>query len=243
MTPPRLEVSGLTAGYGGPAVVRDLDLTVEAGRITCLLGANGAGKSTTLGAITGIVRSTSGTVRLDGVELTTGKAHRVARAGLALVPEDRALFPSLTVAEHLRLAGGRGAGAADAIEWFPALAPLMRERVGVLSGGEQQMVAIARALVGRPRVLLVDEMSLGLAPLVVRSLLDTVAELARSTDCAVLLVEQHVSLAIGVADHAYVLSRGRLTFDGPAADLDADRDLLLAAYLGGGANSVTTIDS
>lgn len=238
---PRFHVTGLTAGYDGADVLHGLDLVIGAGEVVALLGANGAGKSTALGAMTGLLGARSGTVRLDGERLSLRSPHRVARAGVALVPEDRSLFASLTVADHLRLADSRSSRRraatederrAEVLAWFPALSPLMGTRVGLLSGGEQQMVALARALMGRPRVLLIDEMSLGLAPIVVSSLLGVIEQLAADTGCGVLLVEQHVALALDVATRAYVLSRGRVTYEGPAAELAADHDTLLASYLG-----------
>jgi len=237
----RFEVAGLCAGYDGRTVLHDLDLTVGAGEIVALLGANGAGKSTALGAMTGLVRASAGSVSLDGETVPLRSPHRITRLGIAHVPESRSLFPSLTVADHLRLADSRRArrrssagvdASAEVLRWFPALEPLLRTRVGVLSGGEQQMVAIGRALMTRPRVLLIDEMSLGLAPLVVSSILDAVVQLAAGTGCGVLLVEQHVPLALDAAARAVVLSRGRVTFSGAAADLAADHDALVAAYLG-----------
>ena len=247
---PRFEVRGLSAGYDGRTVLHSVDLTVGAGEVVCLLGANGAGKSTALGAMTGLVRAEAGAVLLDGAPLPLRSTHDIARLGVAHVPEDRSLFPSLTVGDHLRLGvrAGRSRrsavseGIADALAWFPALEPLLGTRVGLLSGGEQQMVAIGRALVARPRLLLLDEMSLGLAPLIVTSLLDVVARLAADTGCGVLLVEQHVALALDVAARAYVLHRGRITYDGPAAALAADHDALVATYLGG-PNSVTVMGS
>ena len=229
----RLEVLGLAAGYEGRAVVEGIDLRVDDAEVVCLLGPNGAGKTSTLLAIAGVIRRLEGSVLLDGVAMAASTPHRVARAGLALVPEDRSLFPSLTVAEHLRL--GRSAGGPtdrDVFGWFPALARLHSRRVGLLSGGEQQMVAVARALMGRPKVVMIDELSLGLAPLVVRSLLDTIRVIATETGCGVLLVEQHVQLALAVADRAYVLSRGRIVTSGTASELEAEPELLRASYLG-----------
>jgi branched-chain amino acid transport system ATP-binding protein len=236
MSGPRLEVSGLCAGYDGRAVVVDIDLSVGAGEIVCLLGPNGAGKTTTLTAISRLIPLLGGEVRLDGEPLPSRPAE-ATRAGLAHVPEDRCLFPSLTVAEHLRL-GDRRAGRrsvddeAQVLEWFPPLEPLWGRAVGLLSGGEQQMVAVARALVARPKVLMIDEMSLGLAPLVVESLLGSLRDIVAATGCGVLLVEQHVRTALEVADRGYVLNRGRVVAAAGAAELAADPDLLTASYLG-----------
>jgi len=232
---PAFEVRGLCAGYAGRTVLHGLDLTVARGEVVCLLGSNGAGKSTALGAMTGLVQATAGTVAVDGVALQLRSTHRIARRGVAHVPEDRSLFPSLSVREHLRLAGPRAKALEPVdriLEWFPALAVHLDTPVGVLSGGEQQMVALGRALASRPKVLLVDEMSLGLAPIVVASLFDVIGSLAADTGCGVVLVEQHVDLALRVAQRAYVLGRGRVTYAGPADALAADHERLVASYLG-----------
>jgi branched-chain amino acid transport system ATP-binding protein len=235
VSPPRLDVEGLVVGYDGAPVVRGIDLAMAPGEVVALFGANGAGKTTTLSAIAGLVKTTSGVVRLDGESITGVDASVLARRGLALVPEDRCLFSQLTVAENLRLAARRHGGDVDvAYERFPALARLRKRPVGVLSGGEQQMAAIARALVMRPRVLLLDELSLGLAPLIVRDLLVAVRALAADSDVAVLLVEQHVRLALDAIDRGYVLRNGRIVLSGTAEELRAGGDLLAASYLGEG---------
>ena len=228
-----LEVSGLSAGYDRRAVVHDLSLTVGEGEIVAMLGPNGAGKSTTLLALSGLVDVIDGTIELAGTDVTTVAPHRRARQGMAHVPEDRSLFPTMSTAEHLRL-GGRG-GEIDPAEvhrWFPALERLADRPVGLLSGGEQQMLAVARALMGSPKLLMVDELSLGLAPIVVGSLLDTLQRVASESGCGVLLVEQHVRMALEVADRAIVLQRGKVVVEGPAADLLADPNLLRESYLG-----------
>lgn len=236
MTAPALEVDHLVAGYDGAPVVQGIDLAVAPGEVVALFGANGAGKTTTLSAIAGLVRTTAGDVRLDGESITGVDASLLARRGLALVPEDRCLFTQLTVAENLRLGARRHGGDVEvAYERFPALDKLRKRTVGVLSGGEQQMVAVARALVMRPRVLLVDELSLGLAPLIVRDLLVAVRALAAEGDVAVLLVEQHVRLALDAIDRGYVLRNGRIVLKGTAEELRAGGDLLAASYLGEGA--------
>ena len=230
---PRFAIDGFSAGYAGRAVVHDIDLEVERGEVVCLLGPNGAGKSTTLATVAGLLPSLAGSVRVDGEVIDTRRPERVARGGIALVPEDRSLFPSLTVREHFRLRRGSRNSASKVVGWFPALADLMDRRVGVLSGGEQQMVAVGRALVAEPRVLMIDELSLGLAPIIVRSLFETVRQIASESGCAVLVVEQHVELALGMADRGYVLDRGRVVAEGRATDLAAQSDLLAATYLGG----------
>jgi len=233
-----IEVVGLSAGYGGVAVVRDLDLHVRPGEVVALLGSNGAGKSTTLLTISGLIEALAGSVSINGERVDSRSPHRNARLGLAHVPEDRSLFFQLTVEENLRLglrgrAGERAAVFDDVVELLPALQPLMRRRAGLLSGGEQQMLAIARALASRPRFLLVDEMSLGLAPIIVEQLLPIVRDVALATGAGVLIVEQHVHMALEVADRAYVMHRGVLSMQGTAADLKENQELLLASYLGG----------
>jgi branched-chain amino acid transport system ATP-binding protein len=222
---------GLQAGYTA-AVVRDVDLSLSPGEITVLLGANGAGKTTLLLTLSGLLPRLGGEVEVDGIQLARVNARSVSRAGVLLVPDDRALFPTLTVHEHLLLADKRGAD--EAITWFPALARRLRVVAGALSGGEQQMLTLARALLQRPKVLMVDELSLGLAPMVVEDLLATLQRLTDETNAAVLLVEQHVRLALGAADQAIVLAHGEVVLQGPAAELSADSERLEAAYLGAG---------
>jgi ABC-type branched-subunit amino acid transport system ATPase component len=198
-----------------------------------LLGANGAGKTTTLRAISGIVHLMAGTIRIDGLDTASISAGAVARMGVAHVPEGRGIFYGLTVAEHFKLgARGEHLDANAAYEYFPALAELRDRRAGLLSGGEQQMLAIGRALVRRPKLLLLDELSLGLAPVIVERLLPVVRDYAKQEGCAVLLVEQHVGLALDVVDRAYVLSHGRISLHRPAAQLRGNHELLLASYLG-----------
>jgi ABC-type branched-subunit amino acid transport system ATPase component len=228
-----LELQGLTAGYDQAAVIRDVSLTVEAGEVVALLGANGAGKTTTLRVISGIVRPTAGRVLLDGNDLVSLSASARARSGIAHVPEGRGIFFGLTVAEHFRL-GHRGERLDEqrAYAYFPKLQELRQRRAGLLSGGEQQMLAIGRALARHPHVLLLDELSLGLAPVIVESLLPIVRDYARDSGCAVLLVEQHVHLALEVADRGYVLSHGEVVLHKPAEELRRDHHLLIASYLG-----------
>ncbi|MEM7140993.1 MAG: ABC transporter ATP-binding protein [Actinomycetota bacterium] len=233
MTTELLRLNGLHAGYDGVAVVRDLDLIVHAGEIVALLGPNGAGKTTTLLAISGLLSSLGGEVELFGVSAAGERPHRRARRGLAHVLENRSLFFQLTVRENLRLGGdGSAAEIARVSDLFPALQPLMERRAGLLSGGEQQMLAIARALMGRPRLVMIDEMSLGLAPIIVETLLPTIEAVARTTGAGVLLVEQHVPLALSVADRAYVLSHGDLVASGSAETVGADLAMIQSSYLG-----------
>ena len=239
--PPALEVRALVAGYRGVAVVHGIDLSVGAGEVVALLGANGAGKTTTLLTISGLVPRLGGDIEVLGApqprstrRTAATQALTLVRRGVAHVPEDRALFFGLTGREHLRLAARRGDR--DAIEHalvhFPALATIIDRRAGLMSGGEQQMLAIARALVGRPELLMIDELSLGLAPIIVESLLPAVAAIARDTGIGVLLVEQHVNAVLAVSDRAYVMAQGRISVAGAAGDLAADPERLAARYLG-----------
>jgi branched-chain amino acid transport system ATP-binding protein len=228
-----LEIAGLTAGYDQAAVIRNVDLTVGAGELVALLGANGAGKTTTLRVISGIVKPIAGQVSLDGHDLARFSPAARARRGIAHVPEGRGIFFGLTVAEHFRL-GPRGEqlDAELAYSYFPKLRELQDRRTGLLSGGEQQMLAIGRALARHPRLLLLDELSLGLAPVIVEDLLPIVRDYARQSSCAVLLVEQHVHLALEVADRGYVLSHGEIVLHKTADELRRDHHLLIASYLG-----------
>jgi ABC-type branched-subunit amino acid transport system ATPase component len=229
--PPPVDVRGLTAGYGRGDVVHGIDLTITSGEIVALLGPNGAGKTTTLLALSGALRHVGGTGAVAGLPLGT-PAHRSARHGVAHVLQDRGVFAGLTTRENLRLAQRRRDDLDTAVDLFPALRAALDRRAGSLSGGEQQMLALARALVRPPRVLLVDELSLGLAPQVVAELLDVVAGLARDHGTAVLFAEQHADVALRVAHRALVLSRGTVFDEGPAAAFRDEPARLRTAYLG-----------
>jgi branched-chain amino acid transport system ATP-binding protein len=228
-----LEVRGLRAGYDDVPVVRDVDLHVDAGEVVALLGPNGAGKTTTLLAVSAVLPLLGGDVLLRGRSVSGRRPHHLAREGLGHVPEDRALFFQLTVRENLRLGGRRNRMRLDRVlELFPALGALLDRRAGLLSGGEQQMLALGRALLAAPRVLMVDEMSLGLAPIIVERLLPLLRTIAGETGCGVLLVEQHVQMALAVADRAVVMNHGEVVLSGTAGELAGERELMASSYLG-----------
>jgi branched-chain amino acid transport system ATP-binding protein len=232
-----LEARALHAQYGWTKVLHGVDFAVEEGGITTILGANGAGKTTTLRAVCGMVR-TSGEVRFDGRNIAGRATEAIVRLGIAHVPEGRGTFVNLTVEENLRLgAYGRSSqgGIAEDFEavyrYFPVLASRKRQLAGTLSGGEQQMLAVARALMLRPRLLLLDEPSLGLAPMVVREIFRIVRTINRERRVSVLLVEQNASIALGIADNAYLMETGRMVQSGPAEQL-RQNDAIRRAYLG-----------
>ena len=233
MSAPVLEITGLTAGYDQAAVIRDLDLDVAPGEIVALLGANGAGKTTTLRAVSGLVHPMEGSIHFQGRDLRRVQTSARAKLGIAHVPENRGLFFGLTVAEHFRL-GYRGErlDADVAYRYFPALADLRDRRCGLLSGGEQQMLAVGRALARRPTLLLLDELSLGLAPVIVEGLLPVVRQYAEESGCGVVLVEQHIELALTIAHRGYVLSHGEIALRGAAEELRSNQELLVSSYFG-----------
>jgi len=229
-----LECRGLDAGYlKGRPVVRGFDVELQAGQVTALLGPNGAGKTTVMITVAGLQPSLDGEVLVDGEALARGSARAAARKGVVLVPDDRALFTGLTTRDNLALCRRRGGTTIDEVlDFFPSLRKRIKVEAGKLSGGEQQMLAVGRALMLDPRVLLIDELSMGLAPVIVEELLPIVRRVATETNAAVVLVEQHVHLALDVADHAVVLAHGATVLSLPAADLRADPSVLEKAYMG-----------
>ena len=228
-----LECADLSVGYAGLAVARGIDLAVGAGEIVAVLGPNGAGKTTLLLTLAGFLPPIEGTMRIGGRPVSGGSPRRANKAGVVLVPDNRSLFTQLTTVENLRLGASTGGPTVERVlELFPALARRAKLRAGMLSGGEQQMLALARALVQGPRVLLVDEMSMGLAPVIVEELMPIVRQVADESGAGVVLVEQHVQLALEIADRAIVMVHGDVTLTGLAADLRRDTTALEAAYLG-----------
>jgi branched-chain amino acid transport system ATP-binding protein len=236
---PLLELDSVVAAYGNVTALKGLSLTVEAGEIVALLGANGAGKSTTLRTISGLIAPRAGSVRLTGRAITGLGPEAVVRLGIAHVPEGRRIFPGLTVRENILLGGSnrrarRAALEADADEMlaiFPEIRPFAGALAWTLSGGQAQMVAIARGLMARPKMLLLDEPSLGLAPQIVSQVYKTIADIRRN-GTTVLLVEQNAHMALGVADRGYVLETGTLVAQGRPEELWANAEIQ-AAYLGG----------
>ena len=235
--PALLEAEDLTAQYGWTKMLHELAFAVESGSITTILGANGAGKTTTLRAVYRMIK-TGGQVRFDGERIDAKTTEDIVRLGIAHTPEGRGTFVDLSVEENLRLGAyarreksGLDQDYEKVYGYFPVLAQRRRQQAGTLSGGEQQMLAVARALMSRPRLLLLDEPSLGLAPLVVREIFRIVRTINRQERVSVLLVEQNAAMALDLADHAYLLETGRVVMSGPAAELKKN-DAIRRSYLG-----------
>jgi branched-chain amino acid transport system ATP-binding protein len=231
---PVLTCSAVDAGYvPGRPVVRDVNISLEPGTVLALLGPNGAGKTTLMLTIAGLRPPLAGQIELGGVPMRPGSPRAAVRAGLVLVPDDRSLFKSLTVTENLKLASRRGATTVETIfDYFPELKRRVKVAAGNLSGGEQQMLAIGRALMQDPKVLLVDELSMGLAPVIVEALLPVIRRVADDTGAACVIVEQHVMLALEIADTAMVLAHGDVALHGDAKELAGKEARIERAYLG-----------
>jgi branched-chain amino acid transport system ATP-binding protein len=229
---PLLELAGITAGYGSTTVLRDINVAVRPGGIDALLGPNGAGKTTLLRVAAGLLRPTEGVVSVGGVDVTAESPSRRARAGVCLIPEGRGIFRSLSVADNLRLQippSRRESDIDKALEAFPVLRDRLRQAAGTLSGGQQQMLALARCYLAKPAIVLLDEVSMGLAPRIVDEIFNALLSLA-ATGVALLLVEQYVSRALQMADTVHLLNRGSITFAGPSGDLDPAT--VMRGYLG-----------
>jgi len=229
-----LQVNSLTTGHNGVAVVHDVNLMVESGEVVALLGANGAGKTTLLHTIAGLLPAINGTVFFNDRPVTGLSTHQIVRQGLSLLPENRGIFYQLTVAENLRLYKRQGGAVKveEVFEYFPALKPLVERKAGLLSGGEQQMLSLGCRFIADPKLMLIDEMSLGLAPIIFQRMLPVLTQFAADRGVGVLLVEQHVHLALKASSRAYVLNRGELTFSGTANALQNQRQFLESNYMG-----------
>lgn len=229
-----LQVNSLTTGHNGVAVVHDVNLVVESGEVVALLGANGAGKTTLLHTIAGLLPAINGTVFFNDRPVTGLSTHQIVRQGLSLLPENRGIFYQLTVAENLRLYKRQGGAVKveEVFEYFPALKPLVERKAGLLSGGEQQMLSLGCRFIADPKLMLIDEMSLGLAPIIFQRMLPVLTQFAADRGVGVLLVEQHVHLALKSSSRAYVLNRGELTFSGTANALQNQRQFLESNYMG-----------
>ncbi len=235
-----LVVKGLTSGYGGLEAIRDLTFHCAPGEVLAMIGPNGAGKTTCLNTLAGLIRPMDGEVRLWGESIRNLPSHRIARAGLSLLPSDRGVFPPLSVREHLMLAMRSSARKSRAdtaldvdqtLELLPSLRLRINSKASQLSGGERQMLAIAKAVMLGPKVLLVDELSLGLAPKLVQNILPVIRRIADTTSAAVVLVEQHYELGLAIADRCVVLSHGEMAFEGSAAEILSQRDKVESVYL------------
>ena len=233
----------VSAGYSrGQACVREVSFDLQAGQIMALLGPNGAGKTTLLTTLAGLLSPLGGAVEVEGKPVRPGNARAASISGIVLVPDDRALFTGLTVVENLQLASRKGGTTiAEVIDYFPRLGERRSVAAGMLSGGEQQMLAIGRAFMQAPKVLLIDELSMGLAPVVVESLLPVIRSFVDERHTAAILVEQHVHMALAVADTALVLRHGEVTSAGPASELAASPDALERAYFGRSAGTDSVV--
>lgn len=228
---PLLEVAGLEAGYGKKTVLQGVSFHVDEGEVVALLGHNGAGKSTTLKTILGLLPARAGQVRFGGKAWASGDPAENVRRGLALVPQGRGVFPDLTVVENLALGAytqsdraGMASRMNEILELFPILAERRTQQVGTMSGGQQQMVAVGTALMQRPRLMMMDEPSIGLAPVLVQRVLETAVQINRRFGTAIVLVEQNIKTALGMARRAYVMKSGRIVLEKPAAELLAAQD-------------------
>lgn len=233
-----LEIENLSVAYGSIKALHEVSLRVPAGSIVTLIGANGAGKSTTLRAISGLVKTAGGKIRYDGQDITNQPAHKIVGQGLCHVPEGRMVFANLTVQENLQMGAYLQRDAAwissqtdYVFSIFPRLLERRKQAAGTLSGGEQQMLAIGRALLSKPKFLMLDEPSLGIAPLLVKAIFEKIVEINRTQGLTILLVEQNANLALDVSTHGYVLETGKVILEGPSADLKANPEVQ-AAYLG-----------
>lgn len=238
---PVLECAGLGVGYGKLTVARDISFTLQHKKVLAILGPNGAGKTTLLMTLAGFLPPRAGTITLNGKPVKGSSPRRMNQSGMILIPDFRALFTELTPIQNLKLAAPRGADLDPVLDLFPALRRRERLRVGDLSGGEQQMLAIARALVQSPKLLLIDEMSMGLAPIAVESLMPVIRRVADEHGASVVMVEQHVHLALEVADEAMVMVHGSVVLSGSAQDLRNDTSAVESAYMRGSVTSDSTV--
>ena len=241
VTVPALELSGITAGYGRTTVLRDVTVSVPAGKVVALIGPNGAGKTTLLRTAGGLLRPAAGQVSGGGQDLTRQRAFQRARAGVCLIPEGRGIFPGLTVRENLLMQvppWKKGSDFDAAVDAFPVLGERLSQRAGSMSGGQQQMLALGRCFLSEPSVVLLDEVSMGLAPLVIDEIFAALQKLA-DAGVALLVVEQYVNRALAMADLVYLLDRGETVFSGPASELDADEIVRRYLHVGSSGDGTT----